>query len=189
MTSPGAIKASCTAFKSTGRGGAGARAGAGAVATGICRAVDACLSGCNWGVFCTVKSGRPGASEAGQQSRGWGNVNERNGWCRVAVARAKGASPAPQVWCRDNGRDLRVQTSLVRSTAARLDFKFESGRELWMRVVRQQKNFYPNGRAHDQLAPPNLPKDSSRLKHSVCRAKFTKKTVQATKGSSHSRPP
>ena len=117
MTSPGALKAACTACKSTGRGGAGARAGAGAVATfsaaiaaatlvaapftvprcsgafaaaeagavpgvtdktapgaelllgdeevaffclgGICRAADACLSGCNWGVFCTVKSGRP----------------------------------------------------------------------------------------------------------------------------------
>jgi hypothetical protein len=86
-------------------------------------------------------------------------------------------------------RARSARTNLGRSTADRLDFNFESGRELVMRVVRPEINSYPNGRVRDQLAPPNLLKDSSRLKHSVCRVKFTEKTVQATTGSSHSRPP
>ena len=64
---------------------------------GICRAADACLSGCNWGVFCTVTSGRRAPREApGAEIPRLGDCQRTKWLVQSGDGARQGCFPAPQ---------------------------------------------------------------------------------------------
>ena len=64
---------------------------------GICRAADACLSGCDWGVFCTVTSGRRAPREApGAEIPRLGDCQRTKWLVQSGGGARQGCFPAPQ---------------------------------------------------------------------------------------------